>query len=486
MAMKIKPWALGGITVFWVVMTSLFIRREFFEFTPLTSSWEVLPIHGSDLRTEYHGIYLGKELIGFNLTALEKKNDPAGPPYELRHNTYLTFRFLGQEREMLVRGKASLAATLELADFSLLMTDRSTETLISGSTEGNRLLLEIKPGHGEPARREIPVESPLFYSESLSMIWSPANLRPGKKGQFQLWNPLALGLETIEFRTGEKTRILHEGREAEVYPISLSSGGTESRYWCTPEGLVLKHESPTGLVMLMQEAWKIFDRMRETREALPDLPNLYSLPSNRELKNPGKLTRLKVRVNEPSGERILETRKIDLADVRALPWPVEDPGPDEAPYLEPDWLIQSKDPEIIRRARMIAGDEKTVVGASLKIMKWVHEWISPAPSMNLPSARTVLETRLGDCNEYTALFTALARALGIPARMTAGVVYRNGRFYYHAWPEVYAGVWIGLDPTFAEAPAGPAHIPLLTGNLQEHIQLARTLNQIQIVVLEAE
>ena len=49
----------------------------------------------------------------------------------------------------------------------------------------------------------------------------------------------------------------------------------------------------------------------------------------------------------------------------------------------------------------------------------------------------MLRTKVGDCNEHTALYVAMARALGIPARIAVGLVYIHGAFYYHAWPEVY-------------------------------------------------
>ena len=59
------------------------------------------------------------------------------------------------------------------------------------------------------------------------------------------------------------------------------------------------------------------------------------------------------------------------------------------------------------------------------------------PTVSLPSAREVLRTRVGDCNEHTVLYVAMARALGLPARIAVGLVYLRGAFYYHAWPEVY-------------------------------------------------
>jgi hypothetical protein len=40
---------------------------------------------------------------------------------------------------------------------------------------------------------------------------------------------------------------------------------------------------------------------------------------------------------------------------------------------------------------------------------------------------------------------ALCRAVGIPARAAVGVMYADGIFAYHMWPEVYVGRWTNLD-----------------------------------------
>ena len=74
------------------------------------------------------------------------------------------------------------------------------------------------------------------------------------------------------------------------------------------------------------------------------------------------------------------------------------------------------------------------------------------PTVSLPSAREVLRTKVGDCNEHTALYVAMARSVGLPARIAVGLAYSRGAFYYHAWPEVYIdegrgrGLWLPVDP----------------------------------------
>jgi hypothetical protein len=82
------------------------------------------------------------------------------------------------------------------------------------------------------------------------------------------------------------------------------------------------------------------------------------------------------------------------------------------------------------------------------------------------------------------LFVALARALGIPTRTAAGLVYRDGQFYYHAWPEVYLHGWVAVDPTFGEVPADAAHIRFTVGGLARQIELIRRIGNLGISVLE--
>jgi len=160
--------------------------------------------------------------------------------------------------------------------------------------------------------------------------------------------------------------------------------------------------------------------------------------------------------------------------------------PDLLPFLGSSPWIQAGDPEIVRRAHEIAGEEPSILGRAERILRWVHAWITPVPTITIPSSRQVLETRRGDCNEYTALFTALARAAGVPTRMQAGVVYRQGRFFYHAWPEIFAGSWIAIDPTFAQVPADATHIPLVEGDVDAQIGLVQQLGKINLIILETE
>src|SRR5206468_233245 len=134
-----------------------------------------------------------------------------------------------------------------------------------------------------------------------------------------------------------------------------------------------------------------------------------------------------------------------------------------AEFLAPEPLIQSGDARIQAQARLIVGSEREPARAARLIHDWVHAHVREAVGSGVPSALGVLASERGDCNESTVLYVALARAAGLPARPVAGLLYLDGRFYYHAWPEVYLGDWVAVDPAADQFPADAAHLRFVIG-----------------------
>jgi transglutaminase-like putative cysteine protease len=91
---------------------------------------------------------------------------------------------------------------------------------------------------------------------------------------------------------------------------------------------------------------------------------------------------------------------------------------------------------------------------------------------------------MGDCNEHAMLLAALARAAGIPARVEAGLVYMKGRFYYHAWNLLFLGRWVTADAVFGQLPADVTHLRLVTGSMQQQLDLAAVIGNITIDVID--
>lgn len=154
--------------------------------------------------------------------------------------------------------------------------------------------------------------------------------------------------------------------------------------------------------------------------------------------------------------------------------------------LSPEPLVQSGAAAIVQLARQIRGDTRDPVVAARRINQWVYDSLKKTISVTIPSAIQVLDSRAGDCNEHTQLFIALSRAAGIPARAASGLARVGNKFYYHAWPEVFVGKWVAVDPTFGQFPADASHLRFVYGGLDRQVELLRLMGTLRIDVLTAE
>ena len=157
-------------------------------------------------------------------------------------------------------------------------------------------------------------------------------------------------------------------------------------------------------------------------------------------------------------------------------------------YLKSDAFVQADHPKIKALAEQIVGNESDPWKRALRIYQWVHDNVRKLSVFSIPSALEVLESREGDCNEHAMLFTALARAAGLPTRIAIGLAWSDtlNAFCYHAWPEVFAGRWIWMEPTLGQPIADATHLKLLNGNIEAWTRLLPYLGQLEIEVTGIE
>ena len=129
-------------------------------------------------------------------------------------------------------------------------------------------------------------------------------------------------------------------------------------------------------------------------------------------------------------------------------------------FLGPEPLLEVNNPKIAALARRLRGSDTDPRVVAERINRWVYDSLRKSITIGVPSALATLEAGRGDCNEHTQLAVALSRAAGIPARVAAGLAYVDGKFYYHAWPEIWLERWVASDPTFGQFPADAAHLRL--------------------------
>ena len=185
------------------------------------------------------------------------------------------------------------------------------------------------------------------------------------------------------------------------------------------------------------------------------------------------------------GDTLTITRENDAALKGAYSLPNGAKGSMMALFLETEPLLEVNHPKIVALARRLRGSDTDPRVVAERINRWVYDSLKKSITIGVPSALATLEAGRGDCNEHTQLAVALSRAAGIPARVAAGLAYVDGKFYYHAWPEIWLERWVASDPTFGQFPADAAHLRLTVGGLGRQAELLRLMGPLKIQVLAA-
>ena len=90
---------------------------------------------------------------------------------------------------------------------------------------------------------------------------------------------------------------------------------------------------------------------------------------------------------------------------------------------------------------------------------WVHDSICDRDHVRRAErARGAQNARRATVTSTRSSSSLWHARSALPARIAAGLAYVDGKFYYHAWPEVLLGDWVAVDPTFGQFPADAAHL----------------------------
>jgi len=128
-----------------------------------------------------------------------------------------------------------------------------------------------------------------------------------------------------------------------------------------------------------------------------------------------------------------------------------------APLLRPEESIQVDSPEIATLAHRLGADRGDVRSRLERIYGFTSA-MAQRPFKGTTDALTALRLGEASCNGKSRLLVALARHVGIPARLVGGIILgRGSKKTSHQWVEVYVGGhWVPMCPTnhhFAELPA---------------------------------
>ncbi len=122
-------------------------------------------------------------------------------------------------------------------------------------------------------------------------------------------------------------------------------------------------------------------------------------------------------------------------------------------FTQPEKLVESDAPEIISKSQSLTQDASNIHDKVARIYDFVVSYLHYEPQEDERGALWALVNGTGDCSEYSYLFVALCRAVGIPARVNVGFGFQGSQSSVvdgHMWAEYYLQGygWVPVDPTW--------------------------------------
>jgi hypothetical protein len=468
------------------------VRHTYLEAAPVALAAD-LARYGST--AQWKGVYYRGEKIGFVVS----QTVPREQGYELQEDGQLRMSLLGASSAARLRTTVEVDSAFALRRFSFSLDPGTGPIVVDGRLEGRKLSLDVKTSAGVRSETRELGEAPVL-AMNLSRRLAAEGLVPGRRLEVTVFDPATLRNAPMSVLIKAREVVQAADRPTPAFRVETSFAGVSATSWITDLGEVVKEESAMGLVVV-----------RETREramamSVPGaiqtdmLEAAAVVPKTTErIDDPKGVARLRIRLEGASfaaadlagaGQSLVG----DLIEVQDLQTAA--PGkadPEASRYLAPEPFLESDDPEVVAEARRAVLGVHGQRAQAERLVRHVNAILEKKPTVSLPSAREVLRTRVGDCNEHTALYVAMARALGIPARVAVGLVHLHGAFYYHAWAEIYLagpgpgqGLWLPVDPTLNEFPADATHVRLARGGLDRQVAILPALGRLQMTIVDLE
>ncbi len=481
----------------WVLSMGWLIFYEAYpEFRTQTSAgYRTMLAQGVMVMDRWMKISFQGKSIGYTHTSVDVDDVNGVTQYRVNNRTILSLSLMGSRQRVAVNADAIVDALYQLKSFSFDLTSTGYAISVTGTRKhGNLFDIAIK-GVGSTQRFTVTIpEGAIIYSPMTETALK--SLSPGSHTVLQIFNPVTLTAQNVTVRALRHEPLLHQNKEIETTVLSAKIDGMETMSWIDRNGFMLKQETPFGWTIESCDAKEAL--AAASRKGTDDMLTALAVPIQGRIDLLTSVPSVKLRLTGPTFLRedlqsqrqtvlTLASNTVEII-VRSDSLPATGCSPAEIPAALSPWLtstpfVQSQDQRLITKAREITGAWTNSLEAALAIYQWVYTQVEKKPTVSLPSALDVLATPQGDCNEHTYLFTGLARAAGLPCKIRVGLTLHQGQLYYHAWPSVYVGQWLDMDPTRGCPAVTTGYLSLLEGELAEQMKLMSIIGKLKVEIL---
>ncbi|MFN2563935.1 MAG: transglutaminase family protein [Gemmatimonadaceae bacterium] len=503
--------AAGAILVAWIAGLGLLVRREYFR--PQVERLAEAGMRVTPGPT-YYAVLQGGRHIGFASTSVDTGAN------SITVNDYLIADLPvgGRTHRATARTAVNLSRGFRVRDFAFELTAGAGPISATGRVDGDSVVrLIVRAGSARPDTQRIPVTGPVLLPTLIPLVVGLGGTpEVGQKMTLPVLDPVAMAASPLSLTIDAETLfVVHDSATLDAptsrwrgllpdtvraWHVVPAGSTTFQPAWVDQQGRVVE-STQFGRLTLRRMPYELaFENWRrETRRGGPvtnerDILETTAIAANKRVTR--HLERLRVRLRNvdlagydlDGGRQSLrgDTLTITRESLRELrPYRLSSADRSRFPReTSPETLIESREPELAFRAAEVAGSDRAALVVAERLNAWVHRSLAKRITVGIPSALQVLRARRGDCNEHTQLYVAMARAVGLPARIATGLAYLDGKFYYHAWPEVFVGEWIAVDPTLGQFPADAAHLRFAIGGLGRQIELLRLIGNLEIDVID--
>ncbi len=483
---------------FWLaaVLSGLFfasllsIRTGFFSSrvsAPLTPS--NTPGSNFSDRNSWKNVYQNGRKIGISQSAFTKTESG----YHLHESLYLRINTMGMAQNISLDTHGRLNPDFSLSSFDFEISSGRFRFTANGNVSGNTLSV-ITLAAGAVQKYTLNLNKKIYLTSGIIHAVLATNLDESDMLTVEIFDPATMSQVPVHIKIIGFENIPIMGKLQKVKKMSLDFKGITQFAWVDEEGEVLKEQ---GLLGISLEKTTREDALSGLPiQASQDLTQIASIPSNITIENVENLKKLKIKIDGIRFDHIhldggRQLFKNSILTVTKEKLPTDPPlsieenfQATEAKFLKPSVFIQSDHPKIQNLAQEIVSSADTSLIKAQKLLAWIYKNIQKRPVLSLPDALSTLENRAGDCNEHAMLLAAMARAAGIPSTIEAGLVYLNGRFYYHAWNSLFLGRWVTADSLLGQLPADVTHLRFSSGVQSIGLDIMTIIGKVNLRIIE--
>ncbi len=474
----------------WIALLSILLYKNYTG-VPLEKAQAIK--ESFDKNTYWYDIYFGSKKIGFARTDIEKAGSEIIITDERKMDVIKETTGKEEKAVLIEKLRCLCDSYYSIKSFEYTSHFKGEKGLkVSGEVNSESIIFFLE----SPEKRKT-----YKTSTKARAFYLPITLIPAIHQKNPAINTVFLipMLNFINLSIDDVKVVLEEIRPIKVgiNILSLYKFRTgNSILWSNENSIIIKEEHPSGITLYSQVETIAKD---PSDRILFDYTSLPFFKSEKVIQDPEKLKTLKVRIKGFRLDPMLYENSLTTLKNDTLIIGKEDPEE----IKKRSYTLPYKDDALsryLKADKLVLSDHKTVKGNALnmaaiekndafRLARYLNSdlyfSVRVMPMFVLSDSLDIFKSRFGDYMERTLMFASFARASGLPTRLVGGMVYKDGYFYFHTWPEVWFNKWIPVDPTLSQFPADVTHIPLKEGTLKDIISILNNLKNIKIEILEA-